>query len=159
MNVNLALPFFRDSKLRVGGNGGVWESPMADTSFTPIINPWTERAHYECMTDTIRFDDHSMLNHSGVSWHWDFNPQPACVENPDIRNPRVVLGNQGPFDVTLTVTKAGQSYAKTIAGMVSASGCPSIYDCNNPAELPKYLWSVIYADSEEENDPGLAVMP
>jgi len=42
--------------------------------------------------------------------------------------------------------------------MVTATTCPSIYDCNNPDILPKDIWSLIYVDSEEVNDPGLAVM-
>jgi hypothetical protein len=42
--------------------------------------------------------------------------------------------------------------------MVTATTCPSIDDCNNPAELPKNEWSLLYVDSEETNYPGLAVM-
>ena len=156
--VNLALPFFRDSKLRVAGNDGVWESPMMEPDFTPIVNPWIEKAHYECMTDTLYFDDHSILNHTGASWHWSMSPAPAFFENPDVRNPKVVLGNPGSYDVSLTVTQNGQTYTKSVPSMVSATTCPSIYDCNNPAELPKDLWSLIYADSEEVNDPGYATM-
>jgi PKD repeat protein len=110
------------------------------------------------MLDTIYFDDHSILDHSGATWHWNITPQPAWMENANMRNPGVVLGNPGSYDVTLTVTKGGKSYTKTIAGMVSASTCPSIYDCNNPADLPKSAWSLIYVDSEETNDPGLATM-
>ncbi len=158
MVVNMALPFFRDGKIRVGGNGGVWESRMADTAFLPRINPWVEKPHYDCMFDTLSFDDHSILAHQGATWHWTITPQPAWIDNPDIRNPRVVLGNPGPFDVMLTVTKNGQTYTKTVNAMVSAEPCPSIYDCTNPAELPKHLWSLIYVDSEETNDPGLATM-
>ncbi len=158
MATNLALPFFRDGKLRVGGNSGVWESPMYDTAFIPIINPWIEKVHYDCMLDTLYFDDHSMLNHTGATWHWTISPQPAWIDNPGIRNPRVVLGSPGSYDVSLVVTKNGQTYTKAIAGMVTASTCPSIYDCNNPAELPKSGWSLIYVDSEEINYPGLATM-
>ncbi len=158
MTVNMALPFFRDARLRVGGNGSVWESPMADTTFTPIVNPWIERAGYDCMTDTLFFDDHSILNHAGASWHWSITPQPAWIDNADIRNPKVVLGNPGSYDVTLTLTQNGQSYSKSITGMVTATTCPSIYDCNNPAELPKNEWSLVYADSQENNYPGYAVM-
>ena len=158
MTVNMALPFFRDGKLRVGGNGGVWESVMLDTTYTPIVNPWIEKAHYSCMNDTLLFDDHSILGHAGVTWHWTITPQPVWIESADMRNPKVVLGNPGSFDVTLAVTKNGQSYSKTINAMVTASACPSIYDCDNPAELPKSLWSLIYVDSEEINDPGYATM-
>jgi hypothetical protein len=158
MTVNMALPFFRDGKLRVGGNGGVWESPVSDTTFAPIVKPWVEKARYDCILDTLFFDDHSMMLHSGAAWHWSITPQPAWIDNADIRNPRVVLGNPGSYDVSLTVTKNGQSFTRTIAGMVTASACPSIYNCDNPAELPKNEWSLIYADSEEVNDPGLATM-
>jgi len=157
-SVNLALPFFRDGKLRLAGNNGVWESPMLEPEFTPIVNPWVEKPFYDCMTDTLYFDDHSILNHAGASWHWDISPAPAWMENPDIRNPKVVLGNPGTYDISLTVTKNGNSYAKSIPAMVSATTCPSIYDCNNPAELPKDIWSLIYVDSEETGDPGYAVM-
>jgi photosystem II stability/assembly factor-like uncharacterized protein len=158
MTVNMALPFFRDSKLRVAGNCGVWESPMETIDFSPIINPWVDKPHYNCMLDTVFFDDHSILNHNGVTWHWDFNPAPVYVENPDMRNPKVVLGNPGAYDVTLTVSIGGQNYVKTIPGMVTTTTCPSIEDCSNPAALPKNLWSLIYVDSEETNDPGLATM-
>ena len=156
--VNLALPFFRDGKLRVAGNSGVWESPMIEPDFTPIVNPWIEKAYYDCMTDTLYFDDHSILNHAGSSWHWSISPAPAYLENPDIRNPKVVLGNPGSYDVSLTVTKNAQNYTRTIPGMVTATTCPSIYDCNNPGLLPKNEWSLIWVDSEETGDPGYATM-
>ncbi|NQU53173.1 MAG: discoidin domain-containing protein, partial [Bacteroidetes bacterium] len=38
---------------------------------------------------------------------------------------------------------------KTISEMVSATTCPSVNDCNNPAELDKGDWTLIYTDSEE----------
>ncbi|MCX6249429.1 MAG: discoidin domain-containing protein [Bacteroidetes bacterium] len=158
MAVNLALPFFRDAELRVAGNSGVWETPLLEQDFKPIVNPWIEKASYDCMLDTLYFDDHSILNHTGATWHWSINPAPAYFENPDIRNPRVVLGNPGSYDVSLTVSQNGQNYTKSITGMVTTTTCPSIYDCNNPGELPKNQWSLIYVDSEEPNDPGLAVM-
>jgi hypothetical protein len=158
MHVNLALPFYRDSKLRVGGNGSVWESPMAETDFTPIINPWVEKSFYNCMTDTLYFDDHSILNHDGATWFWDISPAPIYIEDQHTRNPKVVLGEPGSYIVSLTVTKNGQDYTRTIPGMVTATTCPSIDDCNNPAQLPKNEWSLVYVDSEELNYPGTAVM-
>lgn len=156
--VNMALPFFRDSKLRVGGNGGVWESPLADTAFIPIIRPWAPASDVACMTDTIQLDDHSMVNHTGTTWEWTITPAPVWIDNPSLRNPRLVLGYPGSYDVSLTVTRNGQSWTKSIDSMITAHNCPSIYDCNNPADLPKSQWSLLYVDSEEPNDPGLAVM-
>ncbi len=158
MSVNLALPFYRDSKLRVSGNAGVWESPMAETTFTPIINPWVEKSFYNCMEDTLYFDDHSILNHEGATWEWIIRPEPNFINNSNIRNPKVVLGNPGAYDVKLRVTQNGETYVKTILEMVSTTTCPSIDDCNNPAQLDKGEWTLIYTDSEEVNgEDGKAI--
>ncbi len=158
MDVNLALPFFRDSKMRVGGNGGVWESTLQEPNFKPIVNPWVERPNYNCMLDTIHFDDHSILNHEGASWEWDISPEPTFISDVNIRNPKVVLGAPGSYSVTLTVTVGGGEYSKTIPDMVTTTTCPSVSDCNNPAVVPIDAWRLVYVDSEEKNYPGLGVM-
>ena len=156
--VNLALPFFRDSKLRVAGNAGVWESPMKETEFIPIINPWLEKPWVNCMTDTLQFEDHSIIDHNGVSWNWEITPEPEFVDNVNIRNPRVVLGEPGTYSVNFSVTKNDSTYSKYMENVITATTCPSIYDCDNPAEIPKDDWNLIYVDSEEVNYPGLAIM-
>jgi len=158
MSVNLAMPFFRDGKIRVAGNAGVWESGLKEPEFEPIINPWVERDYFNCMLDTLYFDDHSIMNHEGVSWTWDIVPEPLYIENENMRNPMVVLGEPGTYTVSLEVNKNGDIFTKTIPDMITASTCPSIEDCSNPAELPKDIWELIYVDSEEINYPGLAVM-
>lgn len=158
MHVNLALPFFRDSKIRVAGNGSVWESPLQETEFTPVITPWVERPLFNCMLDTLHFDDHSMINHKGVSWNWTISPAPTYMSDTGIRNPRVVLGNPGTYSVTLTVTKDGQNFSRTIPGMVTATTCPSVGDCTNPDQVAKNIWRLLYVDSEERNYPGLGTM-
>ncbi|MCX6227481.1 MAG: discoidin domain-containing protein [Bacteroidia bacterium] len=152
MHVNLALPFFRDSKLRVAGTGSVWESSLQEPAFTPIVTPWVERAHFNCMLDTLHFDDHSMLNHQGVTWNWSISPAPAFISDPNIRNPKVVLGTPGSYSVTLTITKDGQTYSRILPGMVDATTCPSVGDCTNPAEVSKTGW-LSNVDSQE---PGAA---
>jgi photosystem II stability/assembly factor-like uncharacterized protein len=158
MAVHLALPFFRDSKIRVSGTGGVWESPLAEEDFEPIINPWVEKQTYNCFADTVCFDDHSILNHKGVQWKWSFTPSPQFVSNENIRNPKVVFGKEGSYQVKVTVTKNGRSYSKTIDNMVSLTTCPSVTDCNNPAELPKNEWKLVYADSQDLPSGGSAEM-
>ncbi len=149
MAPNMALPFFRDSKIRVGGNGSVWESPLAEPEFIPVINPWVEKPFYSCMTDTLYFDDHSMINHEGASWHWEIDPEPEYISDPNIRNPKVVLGNPGSYTVHFSVMQKGETYSKTIQDMVSATTCPSIEDCSNPADVPKDNWSLLNVDSQE----------
>ena len=156
--VNLALPFFRDSKLRVAGNAGIWESPLQETEFLPLINPWFEKSHVNCMTDTLQFEDHSIINHDGVSWNWEIIPEPAFIDNPNIRNPKVVLGEVGTYSVNFSVTQNDSTYNKYMEDVITATTCPSIEDCENPAEIPKHNWELIYVDSEEINYPGLAIM-
>jgi photosystem II stability/assembly factor-like uncharacterized protein len=157
-HVNLALPFYRDSKLRVSGNAGVWESPLEVTNFTPIINPWVEQSMYGCISDTVYFEDHSIIDHSGATWRWEISPEPAFISDANVRNPMVVLGSEGSYDVTMRILKNGEEYSKTITDMISVTSCPSIQDCNNPATTPKNEWKLEYVDSEEPNAPGLAIM-
>lgn len=157
MAVNIALPFYRDSKLRVAGNGGVWESPMAETDFKPLVTPWVEKALYNCMLDTVAFDDHSMLNHAGATWKWSFSPAPVYVNNLSIRNPKVFFGTPGKYTATITVTQKGVDYTRTVSDMVTTTTCPSINDCNNPAEIPKKDWKLVFVDSEDVPSSGNAV--
>lgn len=158
MNVNYAMPFYRDAKLRVGGTGGVWESPMAIEDMAVLVNPWIEKEFYNCMLDTLFFNDHSIMNHDGASWYWEISPEPFYIDDAELRNPKVILGDTGYYSVSLTVERAGQEYTKTIIDMVWAGACASIDNCDNPAELPKDDWEVFYVDSEEENYPGWAAM-
>jgi hypothetical protein len=157
-HVNLALPFYRDSKLRVSGNAGVWESNLEETNYAPIINPWVGQANYGCISDTVYFEDHSIIDHSGASWRWEINPEPAFISAANVRNPMVVLGTEGSYDVTMYVTKNGEEFSKTIIDMISVTSCPSIQDCDNPASTPKDEWKLEFVDSEEPNAPGLAIM-
>ncbi|MDT8430426.1 MAG: discoidin domain-containing protein [Bacteroidales bacterium] len=149
MNVNRAMAFYRDAKLRVGGSASVWEAPMIVSDFKPVVNPWVGSPFADCTSDTLQFDDHSILHHAGAGWEWNFSPEPVYVSDPNARNPRVVLGDVGSYDVTLTVTVNGNSWSKTIPGMVTMQSCPSIEDCNNPGEVPGADLSVLYVDSEE----------
>ncbi|HFA50023.1 MAG TPA: hypothetical protein ENJ95_13525, partial [Bacteroidetes bacterium] len=113
-------PFYRDGKIRIATGGrGVWENAMAAT-FTPVAQPMTYADSVFCSRDTVQFDCHSMLKHSGASWQWTFSPAPAWVSSLTARNPKVVFGANGSYDVTLAVTDgSGATDSKTIPGMVT----------------------------------------
>lgn len=151
MKINLALPFYRDSKLRVAGGAGIWESPFAEPEFTPIITPWIDVPLSKCISDTLQLDCHSMLNHEDVSWEWFITPAPQYISDANIRNPKIVPGATGNYSVMLRVTKNGTVYSETIDNMFFCTHCPSVGDCSNPAELDKSKWSLIYADSQESD--------
>ena len=153
-----ALPFYRDAKLRVAGNAGILESPLTDTLFTPIVNQMIAKQYYDCMEDTLYFEDHSMVRHKDASWKWQITPEPTFINDTNIRNPKVVLGNPGDYDVTLSITQNGETYSKTISKMVSTTTCPSINDCSNPGTLNQEIWELIGTDSEETNgEDGKAI--
>lgn len=158
MDVNIAIPFYRDGKMRVAGNGGVWEAPLLHQNFAPILTPWTDSKLVNCYLDTIRLDDHSILKHEGVTWSWDITPQPLWSDDLNSRNPKIVLGKEGAYDVEMTVTANGQEYKRKEIAMITALECPSIDNCNNPVILPKNDWNLISVDSEETTYPGLATM-
>lgn len=151
MSIIYAKPFYRDSKIRVAGKGGIWESPLAEPDFLPLLNPWIDVPVSTCTEDTLRLDDHSILNHEGASWNWEIHPQPQYISDATVRNPKIVPGEIGNYSVTLNVTQSGEVFSKTIENMFSVTSCPSVNDCSNPAELDKSKWTLIYADSQEND--------
>lgn len=146
-----AAAFYRDGKLRVAGNSGVWESPLVQPDFTPILVPWVDKQIHNCTADTIQLDDHSYINHSGASWKWEITPAPAYISNPNIRNPRILVSTPGKYSVKMTVNKNGTEYVKVMEDFFEVTSCPSIDDCSNPAKVPQNIWKLISADS---NQPG-----
>jgi len=129
-------PFYRDSELRLGTNGrGVWGRKMQDIQFSPIAQPITYSDRVECLMDPIQFDCYSMLNHNGASWEWTITPEPLSISSNVVRNPIVIFGAEGSYDVSLTVTDgSGNSDTKTITSMVTAvDDCPACESFGNMA--------------------------
>jgi PKD repeat protein len=73
-----------------------------------------------CSRDTFYFEDYSMVKHDGTSWTWAFSPAPDWVDDLNIRNPKVVFGGDGSYDVALTLTlTGGAEVSKEITDMVT----------------------------------------
>ncbi|MBL7815168.1 MAG: T9SS type A sorting domain-containing protein [Saprospiraceae bacterium] len=119
MDIIRMLPFYRDGKLRVAGNRGVWETTLYNTNFAPIAQPMSDKQTSRCVRDTFYFDDYSITKHVGTSWSWSFSPTPQYISDANSRNPKVVFGSQGNYSVTLTVTNGDGTSTKTISNMVS----------------------------------------
>lgn len=112
------LPFYRDNKIRYAGPKGVWEARLAKPSF-PMAEPMTLTKNIYCKRDTVQFEDYSILDHQSAAWEWSFNPKPQYISSSTARNPRVVFGENGDYDVTLTVHDGtGQTQSKTVVGMI-----------------------------------------
>lgn len=151
MSIIFAKPFYRDGKIRIAGKAGIWESPLAEPEFKPLLNPWIDSPVSTCGLDTLCLDDHSIVNHTGTSWNWVIEPQPQYISDPTARNPKIVPGEVGDYSVTMEVTQNGTTYSKTIENMFTVENCPSLEDCSKPSELDKKTWSLISADSQESD--------
>lgn len=112
------LIFFRDEKIRICGNRGIWESPLYQSP-EPVAQPLADKYSVSCSRDTVGFMDYSMLNYNAAAWRWDF-PGARYVSSPNARNPKVVYPGKGNYDVTLTVTDAkGRTHTRTVRQMIA----------------------------------------
>lgn len=103
---NRLKPFYRDGKIRNGCWGfGVWEADLYEPSQV-IAQPIASALETQCERDTVFFDDYSVVNHTGASWSWAFNPAPQYVSATDVRNPKVVFGASGTYTATMTLNGA-----------------------------------------------------
>jgi hypothetical protein len=70
--------------------------------------------------DTVYFDSYSIIELEGAVFKWDFNPTPQWISSLESRNPKVVFGEAGSYDVSLEITdKHGKSDKATINSMVT----------------------------------------
>ena len=112
------LPFYKENKLRIATEGrGIWEVDLAQSS-SVIAQAITETDSVFCSRDTVQFDSYSIVDQSNVSWTWNINPSPDFIESASMRNPKVVFGNNGAYDVSLTVTSPSGSDTYSMAEMV-----------------------------------------
>ena len=119
LNTNRFAPFYRDNKLRVATYGnGVWETELMKKT-SPLAQATVNKTSSNCARDTFYFDDYSVLQHdSDVSWAWEFSPTPDYISDVNARNPKVVFGAIGTFDVNLSVQNSQGSDQFSALGMV-----------------------------------------
>ncbi|WP_143774441.1 LamG-like jellyroll fold domain-containing protein, partial [Niastella vici] len=110
--------FYRDSKLRIAGNRGVWESPLFGAG-TPVAQPMADQQFISCIRDTVSFIDYSNVNYAGAQWKWTF-PGASYVSSTTAREPKVVYQLPGSYTVSLEVTDAaGNKHTRTVDQMIT----------------------------------------
>ena len=76
---------------------------------------------------SVQFDSYSIVRQDeNTRWQWSFSPQPQYVSNATARNPIVVFGKPGNYDVTLTVTTPVGTSSRTIKNMITIEGATAI---------------------------------
>ena len=111
---------YASGTVRVADKGkGIWQAAIP-YPMTPLAQPMTTSPEVYCAFDTVVFDCHGVLNHSGASWSWSFDPEPEFLSSSTDRRVQAVFGVGGPVDVTLTVMQSdGSSDTKTVPAMVT----------------------------------------
>jgi hypothetical protein len=115
----MTLPFYRDGKIRMASAKGIWETQLEGPSKVQAI-PMINNADVICARDTSFLESYSIVNQASVSWLWSISPAPQYISDVTARNPKVVFGNLGNYDVTLTVTDGnGASDTRTVINLVT----------------------------------------
>ncbi len=120
-------PFYKEGKLRAATSQGIWEIPLYNEHFRPTPQPMALNLGKGDLTATpnkeVQFDSYSIVNQNDViKWEWSFSQKPKSITNFNVRNPRVVFGYKGSYDVTLKITTAKGTFERTIKNMITIGG-------------------------------------
>lgn len=113
----MILPFYRDDKIRLASAKGIWETPMLRASKIQAM-PMLSTDSIYCVRDTLQLESYSIVSHTGTNWTWNISPAPSYISNVNARNPKVVFGNSGSYDVTLTIDNQGNTDTKLVENMI-----------------------------------------
>jgi photosystem II stability/assembly factor-like uncharacterized protein len=120
--INRLVPFYAKGKVRIATYGrGIWQADFVENPAQPIVQPTVDKLEALCQRDTFFFDDYSMVNHTGATWAWSFEPAPLWVSGLNVRNPQVVFGQTGTYTATMTLNG---SFSQKISVTVGASCAP-----------------------------------
>lgn len=120
ITVNRLLPFYKEGKIRIATNNGIWQRSLVDAEFRPVAQPLILNAgtgENKGEAD-LEFDSFSIVNQQNAEWLWSFNPTPLSVSDTKVRNPKVRVESEQSYDVTLTITTPAGKDTKTIQKMI-----------------------------------------
>ena len=125
--ISKVVPFYKNGVLRMATDQGLWEAPLYHQDFIAVAQPMALNLGSGNLTANpqkeVQFDSYSIVKQDeNTRWQWSFSPQPQYVSDATARNPRVVFGNPGEYDVTLTVTTAAGTSSRTIKKMITIEG-------------------------------------
>ncbi len=120
-------PFYKEGKLRAATSQGIWEIPLYNEHFRPTPQPMALNLGNGDLTANpnkeVQFDSYSIVNQNDVKeWEWEFSPKPKSITSFKVRNPRVVFGYKGNYNVTLKITTDKGVFKKTVQNMITIGG-------------------------------------
>ena len=125
--ISKVVPFYKNGVLRMATDQGLWEAPLYHQDFIAVPQPMAMNLGSGDLTGNpnkeVQFDSYSIVRQDeNTKWQWSFSPQPKYVSDASARNPRVVFGKPGNYDVTLTITTAAGTSSRTIKNMITIEG-------------------------------------
>jgi hypothetical protein len=123
---------YKHQKVRVSTYGrGLWSVDSPVPSGKPLARAQVEHARWAlsgCGNDSIGFEDHSLVGHSGTTWSWTFPGGSPSFSNR--RNPKVSYSNAGIFTARLIVLDS-QGFSDTAWVSVEVSVPPALFAGTN----------------------------
>ena len=129
--ISKLVPFYKGGVLRMATDQGLWEAPLYHQDFIPVAQPMALNLGSGDLTSnpqkSVQLDSYSIVRQDeNTRWQWSFSPQPQYVSDATVRNPVVVFGNPGDYDVTLTVTTPAGTSSRTIRDMITIDNTTAI---------------------------------
>ena len=126
VNLNRMLPFYKEGVIRLATNNGIWQRPLVDSEFKPIVQPIILNAGSGDNTTgnyprEIQLDSYSIVNQTNAQWKWEINPAPLSMSSSEVRNPVITIVPNQTYDISLTVTTPGGTDTKCIKGMIKGN--------------------------------------
>ncbi|MBQ0050236.1 MAG: hypothetical protein KBT12_08415 [Bacteroidales bacterium] len=113
------LPFYKDGKLRLATNNGIWQRDLVDKDFKPVAQPIIlSGGKAQGLGAEIHLDSYSIVNQQKAQWQWRFFPEPLSVSDATVRNPVITVDPELSYNVTLTMTTPAGSDTKTVKNMI-----------------------------------------
>jgi photosystem II stability/assembly factor-like uncharacterized protein/PKD repeat protein len=109
------IPYYEKQTIRNGTNRSVWERDLMENA-APIAQGSVAGRVMRCLSDTVRYYDHSVISDQNANWTWTF-PGGTPATSTD-RDPKVMYTQPGIFDVTLEVSDDYGSDMRTFPAMI-----------------------------------------
>ena len=131
--ISKVVPYYKGGVLRMATDQGLWEAPLYHQEFIAVPQPMALNLGDGDLTSTpqkqVQFDSYSIVKQDeNTKWQWSFSPQPQWVSDATVRNPKVIFGKGGSYDVTLTVTTSAGTSSRTIKDMIVIDSPDSVED-------------------------------
>jgi hypothetical protein len=100
---------------------GVYIMPLEADDLRPVLQIVTPSDVIGCARDTVPLATHAIMDNRNIrELRWGINPAPVYISDSSIYNPRVVFGESGKYDITLSlISTSGEVYSKTFPSFIS----------------------------------------